>query len=52
MLVILRSSIDIILLNVLFDNKSYFRKLKLSLYYLDYLSNSRMSTNRAIVMCL
>lgn len=48
----LRSSIDIILLNVLFDSKSHFGEPKLSLYHLDHLGDSRMSTNRAIVIRL
>lgn len=48
----LRSSTDIALLYVLFDSKSHFREPKLSLYRLDYLSDSRMSTNRSIIVGL
>jgi hypothetical protein len=48
----LRSSTDIALLNVLFDGKSHFKEPKLGLYRLDHLGDSRMSTNRSIVVCL
>jgi hypothetical protein len=41
-----------VLPHIFFDSQSHFREPKLTLYRLDHLSDSRMSSDWPIVMCL